>query len=180
MTKNQDQKPHTQDNFFVSYLKKRNDQFKEVLYQPKNPKAEHYINLFESKTNIKREYAAYGLIAFISLYFMIGAFASLICNFVGFAYPAYHSVKSLRTASYDDDRKWLVYWTVFAFFSLVDFFANCILSYFPAYWLAKVVFLVYLYLPQTNGAVYLYENYVDKIVSRFDNLLGFQKPEKTE
>ncbi|KAF1630765.1 UNVERIFIED_CONTAM: Receptor expression-enhancing protein 6, partial [Eudyptes robustus] len=109
----------------------------------------------------------------VSLYFIIGAFASIICNFVGFAYPAYHSVKALRTEAVEDDRKWLIYWTVFAFFSLVDFFANRILSYFPAYWLAKVVFLVYLYLPQTNGALYLYENYVDKIVSKFDSLLGF-------
>ncbi|CAD5222116.1 unnamed protein product [Bursaphelenchus xylophilus] len=174
------EQPTPSSNIFVNYFSKYNEQLKEVLYQPKNDTVEGYITLFESKTNIKREQAAYALLGLVSLYFIIGAFASIICNFVGFAYPAYHSVKALRTEAVEDDRKWLIYWTVFAFFSLVDFFANRILSYFPAYWLAKVVFLVYLYLPQTNGALYLYENYVDKIVSKFDSLLGFQKPVKTE
>lgn len=47
-------------------------------------------------------------------------------------------LQAIRTQHKEDDTKWLIYWTVFAFFSLVDFFAASIMSYFPFYWLAKV------------------------------------------
>lgn len=36
---------------------------------------------------------AYLILAALVLYLIIGYFAELVCNFVGFAYPAYASVK---------------------------------------------------------------------------------------
>uniref|UniRef100_A0A914C1H9 Receptor expression-enhancing protein n=1 Tax=Acrobeloides nanus TaxID=290746 RepID=A0A914C1H9_9BILA len=97
--------------------------------------------------------------------------AQILCNAVGFAYPAYASVKAIRSTNKDDDTKWLVYWTVFAAFSLVDFFAVTIMQVFPFYWLAKIIFLLYLYLPQTNGAPYLYTSYIDPLINLIDDNL---------
>ena len=41
-----------------------------------------------------------------------------------FAYPAYCSIKALETLNKQDDKKWLTYWVVFAFFSVLEFFAG--------------------------------------------------------
>jgi receptor expression-enhancing protein 5/6 len=70
----------------------------------------------------------------------------------------------------EDDTQWLCYWTTFACFSVLDFFAENIYRFFPLYWLAKLCFLVYLALPQTNGAHNLYVKYVDPA---FDTISPF-------
>lgn len=67
--------------------------------------------------------------------------------------------------------QWLVYWTVFAAFSMFDFFAEAICRYFPVYWLLKALFLVYLSSPQTKGASRLYERVVDPAVTKIDALI---------
>ncbi|VDM55447.1 unnamed protein product [Angiostrongylus costaricensis] len=81
---------------------------------------------------------AYGLIALLALYLIIGSAAQLVCNLIGFAYPAYVSVKAVRSQDTSDDTQWLIYWCVFAVFSLLDFFATGIMQWFPFYWLLKV------------------------------------------
>ena len=41
-----------------------------------------------------------------------------------FLYPAYWSIKALETSDLKDDRKWLTYWVVFAFFSVLEYFSG--------------------------------------------------------
>ncbi|KAH7731279.1 TB2/DP1 proteinHVA22 family protein [Aphelenchoides avenae] len=158
-----------------------NAKLNEYLYGPKDEKVEGWLEKIESSSGIKREKLAYTLLAATALYFVIGSFAQIICNMVGFAYPAYASVKAIRSGNKDDDTKWLVYWTVFAAFSLADFFAAAIMSVFPIYWLFKILFLLYLYLPQTNGAEYLYHQYLDSFITKVDEYAAkyFQKPKET-
>ncbi len=49
---------------------------------------------------------------------------------------------------------------VFAVFTLIDFFARVAMKYVPFYWLVKCGFLLYLYLPFTQGAKHLYKDYI--------------------
>lgn len=114
---------------------------------------------------------AYGAIGLLALYLILGSAAELVCNFIGFGYPAYASVKAIRTSAKEDDTQWLTYWTVFASFSLLDFFSEAFMSILPIYWLAKVLFLLYLAMPHTRGAENMYTNYVDPAFAKLDTLL---------
>ncbi|CAJ0567852.1 unnamed protein product, partial [Mesorhabditis spiculigera] len=144
------------------------------LYEPKGETYDKACKALEANTGLKREQAAYGLFAVLGLYLIFGALAQFVCNLIGFAYPAYASVKAIRTSSKDDDTQWLIYWTVFAFFSIIDFFTDGILSIFPFYFVVKVLFLLYLYLPQTRGASYLYTRFIDPAITEFDKWLAKQ------
>ena len=53
-------------------------------------------------------------------------FLQLLANTVGFLYPAYCSIKALESSVKNDDTQWLTYWVVFAFFSVVEYFADFI------------------------------------------------------
>ncbi|XP_046917091.1 receptor expression-enhancing protein 5 [Dermatophagoides farinae] len=132
------------------------DEVEKFLHQP-GSKVDVYMEMIEKSTGIKRMYIAKGVMILFLLYMIFGYFAQLICNFVGFIYPAYVSIKALETRNKDDDTRWLTYWVVFAFFSVIEFFSDFIFSWFPFYWLAKVLFLVWCYLPiEKNGTDYVY------------------------
>lgn len=119
------------------------------------------LEKIEKTTSVKRIYIAQGAIAFISIYMIVGHFAEFVCNAIGFVYPAYASICALESVSKDDDTKWLTYWVVFAFFSVLEFFSDFIFSWFPFYWLAKVVFLIWCFLPVTNnGSMYVYSRFI--------------------
>ncbi|MCP9263563.1 Receptor expression-enhancing protein [Dirofilaria immitis] len=46
--------------------------------------------------------------------------------------------QAIRTRNKDDDTQWLMYWTVFATFSIADSMISIITNFLPAYWLFKV------------------------------------------
>lgn len=48
------------------------------------------------------------------------------------------SVKAIESSDKNDDTEWLMYWVVFATFSVFEFFSDIFLSWFPFYFLAKV------------------------------------------
>ncbi|GMT28027.1 hypothetical protein PFISCL1PPCAC_19324, partial [Pristionchus fissidentatus] len=146
------------------------------LYDSHGPSLDNTIAEAEKKTGMKREQLFFITLAVISLYLIFGDLAHTVCNLIGVVYPSYISVKAIRSDEKTDDTKWLIYWTVFGFFSLFDSFAEGIMRVIPIYFFAKACFLMYLYMPQTDGAEVLYVNYVDPAVTLFDNLrLGTSK-----
>nr|XP_037290354.1 receptor expression-enhancing protein 6-like isoform X1 [Rhipicephalus microplus] len=78
-------------------------------------------------------------------------------------------MRAIESTTKDDDTKWLTYWVVFACFSVVDFFADNILRFFPFYWLAKIIFLVYCFAPTNpNGSVHIYNKIIRPVFLRHE------------
>ncbi|EGI60859.1 Receptor expression-enhancing protein 5 [Acromyrmex echinatior] len=92
------------------------------------------------------------------LYIFVGQ--QLVCNIIGFVYPAYQSMKALESPKKEDDTKWLTYWVVFAVFTIIEFFSEYIVCWFPVYWLC--VFYVWLMAPiaEYNGSLIIYRRII--------------------
>ena len=109
----------------------------------------------------------------------LGIGASFFTRLIGIAYPTFKSVLALATPSVEDDKQWLTYWAIFGFFSVLDEFGACILSYIPYYYFIKVCLLIWLFNPLTQGAMLVYTNAVkpfmtkySKQITEFVELLG--------
>jgi len=118
------------------------------------------LRQIEAATGVKKTYLVAGVGFFSLLLIFFNIAGQLLTNLVGFAFPAYASFKAIQTSRKDDDTQWLTYWTVFASFSIVETMLETILYWFPFYYLVKLVFLLWLYLPQFRGAEFLYKTVI--------------------
>ncbi|KAJ1975132.1 ER membrane protein DP1/Yop1 [Dimargaris verticillata] len=120
----------------------------------------HTMNALERKTGVSKVYASCGiaLVGLILVFFNIGG--NLITNLIGFVYPAWSSFHAIESPGKDDDTQWLTYWTVFGLFNTAEYFSNVLLYWIPFYYVFKLVVLMWLLLPQTRGAEYVYQQYL--------------------
>merc|ERR1712232_445080 len=70
------------------------------------------------------------------------------------------SFLALESEGAEDDKQWLTYWTVFGAFNIIDHFSKVITVFVPFYLFFKVLFLLWLMHPSTNGALTLYNAYI--------------------
>merc|ERR1712070_588467 len=118
------------------------------------------MQTLQDKSGVKKLYIAASISLFVVIFILFGFGAGLLCNFVGFVYPAYASFKSLESQNTNDDRLWLTYWVVYSCFCLIEGFLEYVLFWVPFYYPIKLAFLFFLFLPQTQGAMKLYEQFL--------------------
>jgi len=148
----------------------------------RHPRVDHIFTTIETKTQVKREAVAGGSLALLALYLIFGAAAELICNIIGFVYPAYCSIKAIETTRKSDDTQWLTYWVVYAVLSILELpFESLILHYFPIYWLAKTAFLMWCYLPTgNNGADVVYNRVIKPLFKQHETKIDHVVEEVTD
>jgi receptor expression-enhancing protein 5/6 len=102
------------------------------------------------------------IIAFtiVALFFVFGMGIAPLTSVIGFVYPAYKSFQAIELKNKNEDTQWLVYWVIFAFFSIAETFIDYLLYWIPFYYAFKIAFLLWAMLPQTRGAKLLYDNFL--------------------
>mmetsp|Transcript_13425 Transcript_13425/g.16584 ORF Transcript_13425/g.16584 Transcript_13425/m.16584 type:complete len:179 (+) Transcript_13425:205-741(+) len=121
-----------------------------------------------------------GLIVLLIIIIFFFSGLKPITSIVAFVYPAYRSIIAINTANKDDDTLWLSYWVFYGLFVTFESVLDMILFWIPFYEIIKMGIYLYLYLPETNGALVLYvqlikpfatklQLYEDKVKSNISN-----------
>ncbi|KAI8147155.1 TB2/DP1, HVA22 family-domain-containing protein [Fennellomyces sp. T-0311] len=110
----------------------------------------------EAKTKVPKVYVALGGASLIFFLIFFNVAGQLITNLIGWVYPAYESFKAIEASSAGPKKQWLTYWTVFGLVQSVEYFSDALVYWFPFYFLFKTALILWLSLPQFQGAEFLY------------------------
>ena len=130
-------------------------------------KWQNEMNLIQEKTGIKGIYVVLGLILCVILVYL-NIFDSVITNLVGTLYPAFWTIKSIEKNDLSEQKNWLTYWAVFGFFVLIDMFSPIFVKFIPFYLVLKILFLIWMFMPGTNGNKFIYNKVVKKILKKYE------------
>lgn len=156
----------------MGIIMKNLDQLEKAL---QNPAIDPWCKKMEATIGINRKWVALAIIVASFLGLLIGYASQLICNVIGFIYPAYESIKAIETANSKDDTKWLTYWVVYSAFILIEFFSDYLLHWIPFYFFLKVGLLIWCMHPSYNGTTFIYNTVIRPLFlrneKRVDDLL---------
>ena len=125
------------------------------------------INLISQKTGVNGKIIS-SILIICSIFCFINIFSKYITCIVGVVLPAYWSIKAIESPQYDDDKQWLTYWAIYGLFTLLDQFANIILRIFPFYFIFKIIFLIWCFMPNTMGALFIYNKFVAPYFKKYE------------
>ena len=70
------------------------------------------------------------------------------------------TIKAIDSDNKDDDTLWLAYWLFYGLFTVIESVTDLLLFWIPMYEIIKMVFYIYLYAPQMQGAIMLYRRLI--------------------
>ena len=129
-----------------------------------------HLNLIKKKTGQDPKIIL-GIFAVALIFTFMGWFQTYITCIVGIVLPTYWSIKAIETKEPDDDKQWLTYWSVYAVFTFFDLFSYWILKIIPFYFIIKLLFLVWCFTPNTQGAIIIYVQIIKKYFIKYENKL---------
>lgn len=83
----------------------------------------------------------------------------------GMLYPAYYSYKAVKTKNVKEYVRWMMYWIVFALYTVIETVADQTLAWFPLYYELKIAFVIWLLSPYTRGASLIYRKFLHPLLS---------------
>ncbi|BFZ53895.1 Receptor expression-enhancing protein 1 [Savitreella phatthalungensis] len=106
---------------------------------------------------------------------MFGPVTSAVTSVVGYGFPIYGTYKALSAShsaeGMDGCRWWLMYWSVVGGLSVCEWWVGWAVSWVPVYREVKLALIVWLLLPQTAGAVYLYTHHLQPFLAHHEQHL---------
>ncbi|KAG2412728.1 hypothetical protein HFD88_010285 [Aspergillus terreus] len=121
------------------------------------------LNNLERQSSVPKVYVVLGL---VGIYFFLVFFniaGEFLVNLAGFIIPAYYSLNALFTAGTADDTQ---YWVVYALFTVLES-AISAPYWFPFYYIFKLALVLWMALPQTNGAQIVFHSFLQPVLGRF-------------
>lgn len=97
--------------------------------------------------------------------------ARLACGVGGLAFPVYSSFKAIELRNTLEQKHWLLYWTAYGCFNAVENILDKLLSWLPGYYHAKLMLLIWLQSPLSNGACHLLTWYLRPPMIKYQAVL---------
>ncbi|CAD5113142.1 DgyrCDS2332 [Dimorphilus gyrociliatus] len=98
--------------------------------------------------------------------------SALVSRFVilvfGTLYPAYASYKAIKTRNTKEYLKWMMYWVIFALFTCAETVADLFVCWLPFYYELKIVFIIWLLSPATQGSKIIYKKIVHRQLAKHE------------
>jgi hypothetical protein len=128
------------------------------------------IDLFYTYTGIHPKYIFYFLIFIIGI-LVINYFSYTFTILIGIIYPMHCSVRQLIKKNRKEIKRWLEYWLVFFLFINIETIFGRFLEKIQMYLFYKFVFLSICFLPQYNGAHYIYYRFLSFIFKNYEKII---------
>ena len=143
---------------------------------PEKPKIKFSIaeKWKEINKSIKDKTGSDGIfvIIFLSLCVLLvylGIFESLITSLVGTLYPGFSTIKAIQKNK--DKKEWLTYWVIFGSFLIFDMFSTIIIKVVPYYFVVKIIFLIWMFIPGSNGCQIVYDFLISKVMKIIEQII---------
>ena len=133
-------------------------------------KVKVHLDVIKEKTGIDPKIVL-GVLGVALLFTLIGFLDQYITCLVAIVFPTYWSIKAIESKEADDDKQWLTYWAVYACFTFFDLFSSFIMKFLPFYFFFKLIFLIWCFMPNTHGAVFIYNYFIIKIFKKYESRL---------
>ena len=136
------------------------------ILQPPQSVQEH-MKIIEKRTEVNPKVLIGGLIVALILT-TTKWFSSYVTCLVGVLCPTYMSLKAIESPEDDDDKQFLTYWVVYGVFSVIDLFTAFLIKVIPFYYTIKLAFLIWLFMPNFKGAVYIYNWLIGPLFRKYE------------
>ena len=123
-----------------------------------------FMNLLSQKTKLEPGLILLGTLLLITLLLLLFTGLQIPTLIVTLVYPGYQTLRALDRQK--DETDWLIYWTVFGIYTLLEELLFFIFNLIPLYSLLRLGVFVYLWLPKTQGALVIYELAVSPLFAK--------------
>lgn len=127
------------------------------------------IKKISEKTKQKPEHVTLASVTILLVFLLFTNLGiQIVSSFFGMLIPAYLSFKSIKTKEPEDDKKWLTYWITFGFFYSFKNIISAVLFFLPLLDIFLTLVLFWIYLPNFNGYLTVYNYVLCPVLNRFE------------